>query len=275
VLGSSLPHPKPKHDSPNTTEASTCQKYREDETKLPVRSKIMAFAELWLPILGAGICIAWAIGAWYGGNKNLSIWLIFGGLVCLLLLGTLQWQHAIRKGDEEKKVAGLDRPYLFVEPFEPAREQILRQNNMYQWSHSDSPWIEQLVQFANHGRGAAVIKSIKASAVIVVAAGPDQSTFVDLPEIHLPSSVIVRGDGDKSGTFTAGPRVIWKIPFTAEQYKDKMFKLQLAAYGHLWFVGVVEYTDVLSNKYSTSFCAKFRINGELEIGGGEGCNSRT
>lgn len=57
----------------------------------------MAFAELWLPIIGAGICIAWAIGAWYGGNKYLSIWLVFLGAVCLLLLGTLQWQHAIEK----------------------------------------------------------------------------------------------------------------------------------------------------------------------------------
>ncbi len=57
----------------------------------------MVFAELWLPIFGAGICIAWAIGAWYGGNKNLSIWLVFCGAVCLLLLGTLQWQNAIEK----------------------------------------------------------------------------------------------------------------------------------------------------------------------------------
>jgi hypothetical protein len=77
-----------------------------------MRNKVMAFAELWLPILGAGICIAWAIGAWYGGNKYLSTWLIFGGVVCLLLLGTLQWQHAIdkdggRSADFEERRANL------------------------------------------------------------------------------------------------------------------------------------------------------------------------
>jgi hypothetical protein len=62
----------------------------------------MAFAELWLPILGAGICIAWAIGAWYGGNKPLAIWLVFVGLVCLLLLLALQAQRAVEKSDAPK-----------------------------------------------------------------------------------------------------------------------------------------------------------------------------
>jgi hypothetical protein len=74
----------------------------------------MAFAELWLPIIGAGICIAWAIGAWYGGDKKLSIWLIFFGVVCLLLLGTLQWQHAI-----EPITVQNGRPYIHTEPGGP------------------------------------------------------------------------------------------------------------------------------------------------------------
>jgi hypothetical protein len=62
-----------------------------------MRGKIMVFAELWLPVIGAGICIAWAIGAWYGGDKIIAIWLSFAGAVCLLLLATLQWQQAIEK----------------------------------------------------------------------------------------------------------------------------------------------------------------------------------
>ena len=66
----------------------------------------MAFAELWLPIFGAGVCIAWAIAAWYGGSKLLSIWLSFTGIVCLLLLGTLQIQHAIERGAEIKPPVG-------------------------------------------------------------------------------------------------------------------------------------------------------------------------
>jgi hypothetical protein len=81
----------------------------------------MAFAELWLPIIGAGICIAWAIGAWYGGNKILATWLTFGGVVCLLLLGTLQWQHLIEenepsKVDEAKAISQKQlRAYIFIE----------------------------------------------------------------------------------------------------------------------------------------------------------------
>jgi hypothetical protein len=57
---------------------------------------MVALAEIWLPIIGAGIFVAWAIGAWYGGDKILATWLILFGAVCLLVLGTLQWQRAIR-----------------------------------------------------------------------------------------------------------------------------------------------------------------------------------
>jgi hypothetical protein len=75
----------------------------------------MAFAELWLPIIGAGIFIAWAIGAWYGGNKYLATWLAFAGIVCLVLLGTLQWQHAIEKttiSEIPSSVALDQRPWI-------------------------------------------------------------------------------------------------------------------------------------------------------------------
>lgn len=59
----------------------------------------MAFAELWLPLIGAGVCIAWASGAWYGNSKILAIWLLFAGVVCLLLLATMQWQNVIEKNE--------------------------------------------------------------------------------------------------------------------------------------------------------------------------------
>jgi hypothetical protein len=81
----------------------------------------MAFAELWLPIFGAGIFIAWAIGAWYGGgSKILATWLIFCGVVCLLLLATIQWQHHIRASEDKPKerdiadAAKLERPWLYI-----------------------------------------------------------------------------------------------------------------------------------------------------------------
>ena len=81
----------------------------------------MAFAELWLPVFGAGILIAWAIAAWYAGNKIHAIWLTFGGVVCLLLLATLQWQHADEKAetptraDEPKPTNDINRPWLGID----------------------------------------------------------------------------------------------------------------------------------------------------------------
>lgn len=56
----------------------------------------MDLLELWIPIIGGGLFFAWAIGAWYGGNKTLSIWLAFTAIVCFLLLGTLQLQNYIK-----------------------------------------------------------------------------------------------------------------------------------------------------------------------------------
>jgi hypothetical protein len=70
-----------------------------------------ALAEIWLPVIGAGIFIAWAIGAWYGGNKTTAVWLVFGGAVCLLLLGTIQWQHAIHAAETRKEDPS--RAYVF------------------------------------------------------------------------------------------------------------------------------------------------------------------
>src|SRR4051795_1398683 len=45
------------------------REYGNNQPKVSMRSKLMAFAELWLPILGAGIFICWAVGAWYGGTR--------------------------------------------------------------------------------------------------------------------------------------------------------------------------------------------------------------
>jgi hypothetical protein len=84
-----------------------------------MRGKFMALAELWLPLIGAGICISWAIGAWGWENKILATWLTFGGVVCLLLLGTLQWQQIIRNSEapasEPNETTKLQlRAYVYV-----------------------------------------------------------------------------------------------------------------------------------------------------------------
>jgi hypothetical protein len=79
----------------------------------------MAFAELWLPIIGAGICIAWAIGAWYGGERIFATWLVFAGFICLGLLAILQWQHYITKQNNSiaaAKTEDPNRPWVSVHP---------------------------------------------------------------------------------------------------------------------------------------------------------------
>jgi hypothetical protein len=100
---------------PKTAPAKNTKKHKP---QIPMRSRVVAFAELWLPIFGAGICIAWAIGAWYGDNKILAIWLIFAGAICLLLLGTLQWQHAIEASEKPNIEIDKARAYVFIEQIE-------------------------------------------------------------------------------------------------------------------------------------------------------------
>jgi len=47
-----------------------------------------------------------AVGAWYGGNKGQALWYGFFGVVCLLLLITLQLQEAIRHDEPPSQKAG-------------------------------------------------------------------------------------------------------------------------------------------------------------------------
>jgi hypothetical protein len=139
-----------------------------------MRGKNMAFAELWLPIFGAGICIAWAISAWYGGNKTLSIWLAFVGVVCLLLLGTLQWQHYIEKDDGQ--------PANFEE--RRANIQFLSFNTMAIQNNAGGPlngWAIGAV-FKNVGQTTAKqVRIAYKNQYFAGAIPPDVDMMVDIP----------------------------------------------------------------------------------------------
>jgi len=57
----------------------------------------------WLPLIGSILLGGLAGNAWYGGDKSLSVWFAFAGVVCLLLLLTLQIQKAISQSSTESK----------------------------------------------------------------------------------------------------------------------------------------------------------------------------
>jgi hypothetical protein len=66
----------------------------------------------WLPIVGGVLLGGFAGNAWYGGNKSLALWLGFAGLICFLLVGTIQIQEAIWKGEAGRRDP--DRPWISV-----------------------------------------------------------------------------------------------------------------------------------------------------------------
>lgn len=55
----------------------------------------MDIFNLWLPLIGGGILIAVAIGAWFSDHKVLGTWFGFAGLVALLFLAALQTHEAV------------------------------------------------------------------------------------------------------------------------------------------------------------------------------------
>ena len=65
----------------------------------------MEFAALWLPGIGFGVLIAIAISAWFAEKRLTAIWFGFFGVVCLLLLLTLQLQNAVKEAGSDKPLA--------------------------------------------------------------------------------------------------------------------------------------------------------------------------
>src|SRR5262245_1089039 len=55
----------------------------------------MELAIFWLPLIAGLLLGGLAVGAWYGGNKTLAIWVGFIGAACLLLIGALQAQQYV------------------------------------------------------------------------------------------------------------------------------------------------------------------------------------
>jgi hypothetical protein len=70
----------------------------------------MSLAEIWLPLVGAGLCAAIAISAWYGGKPRQCVWFGFAAFICLGLLVTLQLDEHFAGQPEEDP----NRPFVAV-----------------------------------------------------------------------------------------------------------------------------------------------------------------
>jgi hypothetical protein len=55
----------------------------------------MEMAIFWLPILGGILLGSIAVSAWYASDKIIALWCAFAGLVCFLLVGTIQVHQAL------------------------------------------------------------------------------------------------------------------------------------------------------------------------------------
>ncbi len=198
----------------------------------------MAFAELWLPILGAGICIAWAIGAWYGGSKILSVWLAFGGAVCLLLLGALQWQHSIEKGDGqsadfEERRANIQLLNFYSVPIQDKTGEPLK------------GWAIQAI-FANLGQTTA--KQVR------IAYG-HQYSVGDIPtDVNMVTDI-----SPDAPTVDIGQGVMFRSEI--RKFAMEIFEKIDTKGGNLLLFGEVRYVDIFpgTEPHVTAFCATIGI----------------
>src|ERR1700722_6679199 len=205
-----------------------------------MRSWLMAFAELWLPIIGAGICIAWAIGAWYGGDKQLAIWLIFVGVVCLLFLGTLQWQHAIaghpEDGREQNELRRANVAFRSVvgEPY------LLSNGQLDGWIFA--------FQFENVGP--TDTKTIRTATSAHVFEGPIPEHFV----FPMPPF-----DGAAKSS-SIGPRTPIQT-YLHQPIALELFQGVKAGKLHILIYARVEYTDIFEQSHWTEVCAEVAVAG--------------
>jgi hypothetical protein len=66
-----------------------------------MQRRLMALLEIWLPLIGGGILIATAIGAWWADHRVAAVWFGFFGSVALLLLVAFQIQESVSKSERE------------------------------------------------------------------------------------------------------------------------------------------------------------------------------
>ncbi len=187
----------------------------------------MAFAELWLPIFGASICIAWAVGAWYGGSKHLAIWLIFGGVVCLALLATLQAQHAV----ERSETPNSNRPWIGIDRIDLLPLAV-------------GSSLRAEVYFFNTGNRPALNVRAHVQATTVPRGGEPPEPLTSLPLPDNPTAVIMP---------TRSLRI---IAFNDDQFALKLpGDVELIKSGALtpWITARVEYSDSYGGSYYTMF----------------------
>jgi hypothetical protein len=83
--------------------------------------RMLEYAIFWLPIIGGILLGGISFNAWYSGSKLVALWTGFAGVICFLLLATVQWHQTILKSqaippspseDEIKR----QRAYVVLDP---------------------------------------------------------------------------------------------------------------------------------------------------------------
>jgi hypothetical protein len=65
---------------------------------------MVEFAIFWLPLFAGLLLGGLAVGAWYGGDRTIAVWVGFVGIICLLLTAALQIQEQVWRTSNQPKL---------------------------------------------------------------------------------------------------------------------------------------------------------------------------
>jgi hypothetical protein len=195
-------------------------------------------AKLWLPLIGGGILIAWAIGAYYGGDKLLGVRLAFAGAVCLLILGELQWEESIlSEAPAIQPIAPAiqERPELFF---------IFISHNLNYTVRGD-PSAEKVsliinYKIVNYGKSTAIIKTFDSGIEInkEVTGWNISSKMRDIVRVIPPGGEIIIAE---RGT-------------VSQVEPEVRMALRMGIDLRAWLSGKITYTDTKGISYKLGFC---------------------
>ncbi len=207
-------------------------------------------AKLWLPLIGGGILIAWAIGAYYGGDKVFGVRLAFAGTVCLLFLGELQWEESIL--NEPRAIQPIapviqERPELFF---------IFVSHNLNHTVRGEpsADKISLIINYkiVNYGKSTAIIRAFDSGVEISkeVTGWNMSSRMRDIVRV-IPAG---------------GEILVAERGIVSQGEPEVRMALRMGIDLRAWLSGQITYTDTKGTPYKLGFCFWADTLGRLNDG---------
>jgi hypothetical protein len=196
----------------------------------------MDFANFWLPIIGGILLGGFSTVAFFGGYKITGLWLGFAGVVCLLLLATLQIQAIFRNSPAASEAEQI-RLRAYLSP-------VLAQAGDF---GTERPTVVQIT-ITNTGETPA--NDVRVRTGVGAGNFPMTEKFPPLITTDAPTTV-----GQKQS--------IYSVVKTKRALTHEEIEIIRAGKGAIYAVGDITYVDMFKKRHSCNF--KFYYGGDVGL----------